>query len=214
MLTWGTDGDDTNVDYQNELITEKESPQQVLLKGASAISINDMHAFVISFILNGGDGYVRAIAGKVCLQMLVSAPKEWIDELLKRFMVVLVSDIGHYGCKSLEFLQFLCQFVSSNEIMANIDTSAMFEAVISYYTQQLKASRDIFLSSSKETSLIMMEASGQSRKNDTMLDLSNCLHCSNLPTKAQMKGTEESNNMGNSTAPLRSESEILTSMVQ
>lgn len=200
----GTDGDGTDVDYQNEVISEKESPQQVLLRGASALSIHDVHAFVISFILNGSDDRVRAIARKICLQVLHSTPKEWIGVLLRRFTIVLVSDIGYYGCKSLEFLQFLVQFVSSNEIMANVDTSTTFKAVISYYTQQLKASCDIFLSSGKETSLIMIGENGQHGKS-TMFDLSNCLHCSQLSTKnGRMKVSEESST-ANSTASLRTE---------
>ena len=205
----GTDGDGTDIDNQIELISNKESPQKVLLKGASALSIDDLHALVISIVLNGDDLHVRSLASNICLKILASSPKEWIDVLIKRFLYVLISDIGYLGCKALEFLQFFVHVVSNDEIMANIDASTAFETVTSYYTQQLKASRDMFVPSGKEATCIVVKTNDSAKKS-TVLDIANCVHCHSV-TNSRMKmpdanSISNESNVSNTTESNRSQS--------
>ncbi len=186
----GTDGDGTDIDNQCEFTSEKESPQKALLKGASGLSLDDLHAFVISFILNSEIENVRAHACNICLKILVSSPRKWIEVLLKRFMHVLLSDIGFLGCKAVQFLQFLFHFVSNDDIMRNIDASISFHAATSCYIAQLKASHNLLLSSGKETTFLVIDST-QHKEDGRVYDLSNCIYCQ--PSSHKKMKTSELN---------------------
>jgi len=173
----GTDfeGSPVACDKQNDFCSDKGSPQEVLLGGASGLSVNDIHAFIVSFILNGEDVEVRSLASSVCLRILPSIPKKWVEVLLRRFISILVSDIGYLGCEAIEFLQFLFLLVSDDQIMTDIEVSMLFQATAAFFTQQLKASRDAKLSTGKETTIVQLE--NDQNDEGQIFDFSNCAHC-------------------------------------
>jgi len=188
-----TDGGGTDIEgsthnnslQYNQLSIENKSPQEVLLGGASGLSTGDIYAFIVSFILYGEDPEVRSLASDVCLKIIPTIPKLWVDRLLNRFVSVLISDVGQLGVEAVEFLQFLNILTMNRDIVDDIDVSLLFQATENLFAQQLSVSCDLKLSSDKDATLVEIETSNLNEEKQ-IFDLAPCVHCQKHPQSSNI----------------------------
>jgi hypothetical protein len=176
----GTDVENTTAGYKKSLLLEKESPQTVLLRGASGMRVNDIHAFIMCFILNGADSNIRSLACNVCLSILANVSKVWVEKLIQKIIVIMLSDIGILGCKAIEFISFVRNVVSNKDVIMGVDVTALLQATVVFYTEQSQVISDTKLWSGKEMNSVQIESKAHSHSN-RMYDFAPCLHCHIIP---------------------------------
>lgn len=176
IIDGGTDLQSGISGKRSESYSEKESPQEVLLGGASGLSIDDIHAFVFTFLLNGENSEIRVFASSVCLKILSSVPNKWIESLLNRFISLLVTEVGFLGKEAVEFLCFLRGLISNNQIMMGVNVTSLFEVSTTLFTQQITSLRESALFSGRDTTWLRLESCSPAEES-IVFDFASCLHC-------------------------------------
>ena len=174
----------TNIDGIPNNEVEKDLPVDVLLGGASGMTLDDIHAFIISFILNGQNIEVRTLASNVCIKIMSCTPTPWIECLLRRLISILSTDVGFLGCEAIEFLHFLLKLASNIEIMKDLNVTNVFEAVIALFTKQINDTQDLILT--KESSAFKLDSRYQNDEN-MAFDFASCVHCQRVINHCKIK---------------------------
>eukprot|EP00804_Cyclotella_cryptica_P018056 CCRYP_008325-RE/>CCRYP_008325-RE protein AED:0.09 eAED:0.09 QI:596/0.96/0.92/1/1/0.92/26/363/4715 len=135
------------------------SPEQRL----SNLTINDLHAFIVEFIVNGRNEELRCVAGNVVAKLASTFSDTDKNTLFRKLIGGLLRNVvGKFGCASKEFIELLKYFVQNfaldlSEVSSCITTSCVLQMTTSNH------------SAAKRSWAIDKEI--------TRFDLANCVHC-------------------------------------
>ena len=81
----------------------EETPEKVLLSGASGLSVNDIYAFVTSFVVNEGSTDLRAHAKHIAAILTSQFQSDSLDSFLRRMITICIREVGSLGHQSIHF---------------------------------------------------------------------------------------------------------------
>ena len=140
------DGTDAEPSTLAQHISE-ETPEKVLLSGASGLSVNDICAFITSFVVNGEISDLRAHAKNIAAILTSQFESDSLDSFLRRLGTILcIREVGSLGHRSIEFLQMLIDLVSNDRLMSGVDTEYRARVAIACFPGQTSTKTNVMRS--------------------------------------------------------------------
>jgi E3 ubiquitin-protein ligase UBR4 len=121
----------------------EETPEKVLLSGASGLSVNDICAFIIGFVVNGGSAELRIHAKNIATILTSQSPPDNLDLILQRMATICLREVGSLGKQSIEFLQMLITLISNDGLMCGVDIEYISQVSIACFTGQTSSNTNV-----------------------------------------------------------------------
>ena len=172
----------TDAESQGRVASCKDAPEDILLAGASGLTINDLCAFALHFVLNGKNSTLRIHAKNIIFRLLTKSTRECLQNFVRRMSTACMGEIAANGTQAVEFLQLLTQIVSYRSCMQGIDTSFLAKVSITCFTEQLAVNYNLVDSSSNKNLLELTYRKDTMAIRDTF-DLTHCVYCQDQPSK-------------------------------
>jgi hypothetical protein len=146
----------------------------VLLSGASGLSVNDICAFVTSFVVNGGSTELRAHAKNIAAILTSQFQSNSLDSFLRRMGTICIREVGSLGHQSIEFLQMLIDLVSNDRLMSGVDTEYLARVSIACFTGQTSTNTNVMKSFWNKN---ILEVKTPDNESSECFDVTKCIHC-------------------------------------
>jgi hypothetical protein len=152
----------------------EETPEKVLLSGASGLSVNDICAFVTSFVVNGGSTELRTHAKSIAAILTSQFQSYSMDSFLRRMGTICIREVGSLGHQSIEFLQMLIDLVSNDRLMSSVDTEYLTRVSIACFTVQTSTNTNVMTSFWNKN---ILEVKTPDNESSESFDVTKCIHC-------------------------------------
>ena len=132
-----TDGG-TDLEGMTGVKANSDLPERALLEGASGLSIDDIYAFIIAFVLNGKTWSIQRVASSIAGKIVSSSPSNDISSLIEKLLTVCPREIGDIGCNTTEFLHFLRSLIVQSDCSFGAKFQSITSTIVHYFTQQMQ----------------------------------------------------------------------------
>jgi len=152
----------------------EETPEKVLLSGASGLSVNDIFAFVTSFVVNGGSTDLRAHAKNIAAIFTSQFQSDSLDSFLRRMGTICIREVGSLGHQSIDFLQMLIDLLWNDRLMSGVDTEYLARVSIACFTGQTSTNTNVMKSFWNKN---ILEVKTPDNESSESFDVTKCIHC-------------------------------------
>jgi hypothetical protein len=154
-----------------------DTPEKVLLSGASGLSMNDLCAFASAFVLNGDNADIRSHAKNIIQNLTIQSSADSLNGFFKRMATLCMTEVGPSGKQGTEFLQFLTNVVSNNVFMEGMSSNVLYLAkvAVACFVKQTATSTNVVNSPSNKN--IFELKSKKDKSNSEKFDLTKCAYC-------------------------------------
>jgi E3 ubiquitin-protein ligase UBR4 len=175
----GTDNDtSSNKVVPFDVYDTKKMPEEWLLKDQLGLSIDEIHAFAIEFVLRGKTLELREIASQVVTKLFHNTSPSDLGNLLLRFMDKPLQEIGSLGCASIEFLKLLKNLVVNVGSYTPISFGTVAQIATQCFVSQMKAiSKDVNGLLPNQSDMLEKGSSDLEKLTPKLFDLIECAHC-------------------------------------
>ena len=197
----GTDPESSRTADHQMTRAEVNTPEQSLFAPHQGITIEDVYAFVMQFVLRGKTPDLRSVASKVAQSLFRNVAPSDLNILFFKFVNGPLREIGRLGCASIDYLELLQAFVSKYGNSSSVEVGKTQYIVVSCFTQQIHTMNRIL--HSEEMGVIEVE-SENGKITKKRFDLTNCVHChrqrlGSLENKQDQAATGRSATLGSTT---------------
>ena len=171
-------GTDINTDTNEQSAGKKDTvtPEKTLFCTERGLNVDDVHAFVMQFVLRGRTVNLRSIARRVAHTMCRMLPSSELEAMFATFIRVSLREVQALGQCSVEFLELLQALASERR---RESSSGEFISVapiaVSSFVRQLSTTIQVLQSDDSSVEIELEQGSGQCLKKS--FDLCSCVHC-------------------------------------
>ena len=151
-------------------LSPRLNPEDVLLNGEKALSVEDLFAFAIQFVLRGRTADFRRIARQVICKLSQHLDKRSLEEFLNLLVGKPLYEIEKVGCTSIQYLQLVDSIVKVALWKGSEDLSHVGRSICKGLAQQMNALCEI--GGKVEIPVESGRVIATKR-----FDLTNCVHC-------------------------------------
>ena len=169
----GEGANDGNEDEEAMTVAEESLsvPEEILLNGERKLTVDGIVAFAISFVYGGRTLELRRVAFHVIVKLCCKLSAENQGLVFQRLIALPLSELGHMGKTSVEFLNLLQSLCRSFDTSVPVREAADF--VMNCFVQQMNA---VKYDRSNGEWAVLEYGSGVSTVKKKF-DLSPCLYC-------------------------------------
>uniref|UniRef100_A0A7S2EA45 GRF-type domain-containing protein n=1 Tax=Ditylum brightwellii TaxID=49249 RepID=A0A7S2EA45_9STRA len=176
---------------------EPNSAEHALLRITGGLSIDDVHAFVVHFVLRGRTAELRSIASKTTQKLLHNISPEGHEILFQKLIGgQALGEVGGLGCAATEFLEFLQSFVGTYGSNVRNQIPDASRIVVDCFVRQLRAMRKDLCGGVGDEASIMKIESEPGKTMRKRFNLSNCVHCHRKRSGFPERSDEKSSCLG------------------
>jgi len=153
-------------------------PEEILLSPEKGLSVNELHAFVLQFVLRGRSQEIRKFSSLVASTLCQQLSHSCIGSLFMSLVSYPFTEIHSHGSSSIQFLQLLQALLGF--MTDSVDVLDLFE-VARKLTQCFCDQMYMLGANGRGNKVCTFEASGQGREAvRKRFDLSKCVHCNRV----------------------------------
>ena len=183
---------DVGTDADAEGVTgEKDTPEKVLLSGASGLSMDDICAFGSTFILNATNPQSRSHAKNILTSLFVKSSPDALRGYFDRMATSCMTEVGPSGKQGIEFLQFLTNIASIDVVKEQFSSGAAFllQVAIFCFVKQTSINRSVINSSSNKN--IFELKLKKDKMTQVQFDLTRCTYCENCTDAPMLSSADK-----------------------
>lgn len=151
-------------------------PEDMLLKGARAFSVEEIYSFVAQIVLGGCTVELRRTAVQVAIKMCRSLSPSDIERLFRALVRRALGDVASLGATCIQMLQLLQAVSRNSDNWTNLDVVSATESVIDCFTRQMESLKQVSCGSSD--ALLSLEFSSNGNQvTRKQYDITCCVNC-------------------------------------
>jgi len=171
-------GTDINTDTNEQSTGRKDTvtPEKALFSTERGLNVDDVHAFVMQFVLRGRTVNIRSIARRVAHTMCRMLPSSELEAMFATFIRVSLREVQALGQCSVEFLELLQALAGERRREGSSgEFSSVAHIAVSSFVRQLSTTIQVLQSDDSSVEIELEQGSGQCLKKN--FDLCSCVHC-------------------------------------
>ncbi|KAI2506062.1 zinc ion binding protein [Fragilaria crotonensis] len=157
------------------------NPEETLLKGTKALSVEDIYAFSIQFVLGGRTADLRRIACQIASKLCRHLEAQSLFQVFRFLIGKPLAEIESMGCSSVQFLQLLQSTMKVGNWKGSHDLAQAARKIAVMFTKQMNLFR--WMGGRAQVPLEPGRTILTKR-----FDLSTCVHCHRLHHPSQKSG--------------------------
>ena len=143
--THGIMSTDVGTDADAEVSTgDNDTPEKVLLSGASGLSTNDLCAFATTFVLHGESKEIRLRAKNIIQNLIIRSCADSLNGFFEHMAALCMTEVGPCGKQSIEFLQFLTSVMAHKNFTEGMNTNIIYlsKVAVACFLKQTNANKN------------------------------------------------------------------------
>lgn len=157
------------------------NPEETLLKGPRALSIEDIYAFSMQFVLGGRTADLRRIACQIASKLCRHLEARNLFQVFRFLIGKPLADIESLGCSSVQFLQLLQSTIKVGDWKGSHDLAQAARNIAVVFTKQMHLFRWM-------GGRVQVPVEPGRTIPTKRFDLSTCVHCHRLHHPSQKSG--------------------------